>query len=214
MAELRLIGYRFSVYTRVVRMALIEKGLSADYVEVDPFRHPVDAILTSHTPFGRVPVLSQGDFHLYETAAILRFLDALSDATPLTPQDPREVARMQQVIGIVDSYGYGSLVRSVFSEAVFGPAFGTPGDCEKIAEGLRQAEPVLDALEAIAAEGLALGTGPLTLGDIHLAPMLSYFDMAPEGRQRLEARSCLSDRFRWVSRRQSFTETDPRPFTG
>ena len=35
--RLALIGFRHSVYTRIVRIALIETGLQADYIEVDPF---------------------------------------------------------------------------------------------------------------------------------------------------------------------------------
>ncbi|MDW4500174.1 glutathione S-transferase family protein [Sulfitobacter sp. D35] len=213
MADLRLIGYRFSVYTRVVRMTLLEKSLQADHVEVDPFGDPVDPILGQHTPFGRVPVLSHGDFHLYETAAIVRYLDGLGSDPSLTPEDPRAVARMQQVIGIIDHYGYRALVRGVFSEAVFNPAFGTPGDPDRIAAAIADAAPVLTSLEGIAEEGFALGDGPVTQADLHLMPMLAYFDMAPQGHEMLGDCPALLARFRTISRRPSFARTDPRPFT-
>ena len=70
--RLTLIGFEHSVYTRIVRMALIELGLEANYVEANPFTN--DPVLDEYTPLGRVPVLRHGDFTLTETAAILRYL--------------------------------------------------------------------------------------------------------------------------------------------
>jgi glutathione S-transferase len=39
-------------------------------------------------------VLQHGDFWLYETQAILRYLDRVLPQRPLTPPDPRRAARM------------------------------------------------------------------------------------------------------------------------
>lgn len=185
MAEpLTLFGYEYSVYTRIVRMALMELELSAQYHEVDPFAQPKDATLADITPFHRVPVLRHGAFTLTETAAILRYLDAASPCESLIPPDPQASARMFQVIGVMDCYGYVPLVRQVFAQAVFRPFVNEPADPQVIAEGLAAARPVLEALDQIATEGLVLN-GQMTLADLHLAPMIAYFDMAAEGRAML-----------------------------
>ena len=84
--QLTLIGFKHSVYTRIVRIALIELGMQAAYVEADPFSD--DGGLEDITPFGRVPVLRHGDFTLTETAAILRYLTAIGGAGHLIPSRP------------------------------------------------------------------------------------------------------------------------------
>ena len=76
-----LIGYRYSVYLRIVRVVLAEKGVAFAHVEVDPFAGPPDWYLALH-PFGRVPTLRHGDFVLYETSAIARYVDAAFAGVP------------------------------------------------------------------------------------------------------------------------------------
>ena len=39
-------GYRYSVYLRIVRLALAEKGVGYDRVEVNPFAPDVPAVLS------------------------------------------------------------------------------------------------------------------------------------------------------------------------
>ena len=68
-------GYRYSVYVRIARLALAEKGVAYDRVEVNPFAADVPAAYLALHPFGRVPTLVHDDFALYETGAITRYLD-------------------------------------------------------------------------------------------------------------------------------------------
>src|ERR1700754_1695889 len=49
-------------------------------------------------PFGRVPVMEHDGFRLYETQAILRYLDRLIAQPSLTPTDIKRVTRMDQVM--------------------------------------------------------------------------------------------------------------------
>ena len=77
-----LIGYRYSVYLRIARLVLAEKGVAFTQVEVNPFAGAPDWYLALH-PFGRVPTLRHGDFVLYETSAISRYVDAAFDGPAL-----------------------------------------------------------------------------------------------------------------------------------
>ena len=87
---------------------------------------------------------------------------------------------MDQLIGIIDSYGYWPMVRQVFSHRVFRAAAGRPVDEAEIAQGLAGAAKVLAALEALASEPFL--TGPeLSLADLHVGAMIAYFTLAPEG---------------------------------
>ncbi|AMY67602.1 glutathione S-transferase family protein [Frigidibacter mobilis] len=204
---IRLTGYRYSIYTRIARLALIEKGVAHELAEADPFADPPPADLLALNPFGRVPVLEHDGFVLYETAAILRYVDAGFPGPALVPVDPRAAARMTQVIGIADAHAYWPLVRQVYAQLVFRPFEGLEPDAAEVAAGLAAAGPVLDALEAIAAEGLQLAGGPLSLADLHLAPMIAAFASAPEGAALLAARPALARWWHMMARRGSMAAT-------
>ncbi len=201
---LTLYGYHFSVYTRVARLALTEKRLDWTHVEVNPFR---PGQISPHG-FGRVPVLVHEGFAIYETSAILRYVEASFPEPPLVPAGARAAARMAQVQGIVDAYGYWPLVRQVYSHAVFRPAAGERGDPSQIGAGMEAAMPVLDALEQIAAEGLVLA-GTVTLADLHLAPMIAAFVQYPPAEAALAERPALAAWWRGLRDRPSLVSTRP-----
>ena len=73
---------------------------------------------------------------------------APSPARRCSPGDPRALARMDQIIGIVDAYGYWPMVRQVFSHRVFRPRVGQPGDEAEIARGLPASAKVLSGARA------------------------------------------------------------------
>ena len=202
-------GYRYSVYVRIARLALAEKGVAYDRVEVNPFAPDVPAAYLALHPFGRVPTLVHDDFALYETGAITRYLDRTFAGPALQPDQPRALGRMDQIIGVVDSYGYWPLVRQVFSQRVFRPAIGQPADEAEVGRGLAGAAKVLAALEVLAAPDAFLVGPALSLADLHLGAMLAYFAAAPEGAALLRDHPRLAAWWVRLSRRPSFAATNP-----
>jgi glutathione S-transferase len=202
-------GYRYSVYVRVARLVLAEKGVAYDRVEVNPFAPDVPAAYLALHPFGRVPTLVHDDFALYETGAVTRYLDRTFAGPTLQPDQPRALGRMDQIIGVVDSYGYWPLVRQVFSHRVFRPAIGQPADEAEVGRGLAGAAKVLAALEVLAAPDAFLVGPALSLADLHLGAMLAYFAAAPEGAALLRNHPRLAAWWVRLSRRPSFAATDP-----
>ena len=81
--------------------ALEEKSAPYSLSPVAPGTFRAELHLARH-PFGRVPVLEHDGFRLYETQAILRYLDRVQPDPPLTPADPRQTARMDQVMSVND----------------------------------------------------------------------------------------------------------------
>ena len=79
-----------STYSRRVRIALIEKGLTADLVELDMAggAHRAPAYIALN-PYGRVPTFEEDGFILYESTAILEYLEATHPTPPLVPADAR-----------------------------------------------------------------------------------------------------------------------------
>ena len=76
MSDPVLFGATYSVYTRVARLALHEKGVAHRFEEVDIF-DPAGppASYLGRQPFARIPALEHDGFTLYETVAIAQYVD-------------------------------------------------------------------------------------------------------------------------------------------
>ena len=202
-------GYKFSVYAWIARFALHEKGVKYNWIEVNPFADDVDPAYLAKHPFCRVPTLVDGRFVLYETSAITRYIDEAFDGPKLQPADIKDRARVNQVISIVDSYVYWPLVRQVFSHDVMGPRVGRPFESAEVRRGLESSARSLAALEQLLDDrGFFMGAS-LTLADIHLAPMLSYFNESDKGREVFQGYGLLQSWFGKVSQRKAFLDTKP-----
>jgi glutathione S-transferase len=77
-------------YCARVRIALAEKGIEYETVEVDLDDRP--AWIYEKNPLGRVPVLEEDTFVLAESAVIDEYLDERYPEPPLWPADPAERA--------------------------------------------------------------------------------------------------------------------------
>lgn len=201
-------GYKHSVYTRCVLLALAEKDVSFRFAPCDPFDPDTADNCQAQHPFGRVPALNHNGVAIYETAAILRYIDAAFPSPPLTPKGAKPAARMAQVMGIIDAYGYWPMVRQVFAHEVFRPWEGLETDTETVAQGLRESAPVLTALDDIATEGLVLSGAHPTLADCHLAPMMAAFTATSQGAEMVRAQPALSAWWSKWARRASMRQTD------
>ena len=203
-------GYQYRVYSWIARLALHEKGVAYSWVEIDPFAVNVSASYLAMHPFKRVPALVHGTFVVYETGAITRYVDEAFEGPKLQRTEPRERARCNQVMSIVDSYAYWPLVRQVFSHGVFRPRMKRPVDDNEVRRGLDAAAGVFKALEKLAGEGQYLCGNDLSLADIHLAPMIGYFELAPEGRTPFEKHLRLRNWWLALSLRPAYLATMPR----
>ena len=100
---LRLHYHPFSTFARRVRIALIEKNIPAELVEVDMIAraHRGPAYLALN-PYGRVPTLEEDGFVLYESTAILDYLEATHPTPPLVPADARGRALVSMHMKLCD----------------------------------------------------------------------------------------------------------------
>ena len=75
-----------STFSRRVRMALLEKDIEHELVVVDMAAgtHKKAEYLALN-PYGRVPVIEEDGFVLYESTVILRYLDSLKPEPSLFP---------------------------------------------------------------------------------------------------------------------------------
>lgn len=177
-----LFGAAYSVYVRIARLALAEKGVAYRLEEVDIFAEggPPADYLARH-PFGRIPAFEHEGFRLYESGAIARYVDEAFPGPPLQPAAPRTRARMNQAVSLLDSYAYRTLVWDIYVERMRAAENGRVTDEARIAAALSRAETCLGALEALMADAPWLAGPALSLADLHAAPIFAYAAMAPEG---------------------------------
>lgn len=184
MTDIVLHGIFFSPYQRSVAMALEIKGVPYRLQPVDLRPVPGGLRSAEHLelhPFGRVPILDDGAFRIYETQAILRYLDARFPQVPLQPAEPQAVGRMSQAMGILDCYLYAQGVRPVAAECVVRPVLtGATPDEAVVAEALRVIQIGLRALDRILADNPFLAGDALSLADLMLAPQLHLILPVPE----------------------------------
>jgi glutathione S-transferase len=119
---------------------------------------------------------------------------------------------MNQIISILDSYAYRTLVWDIYVERVSRPAIGRASDEERIANALPKAEVCLSVLSELMGKASWLAGSTLSLADLHGGPMIAVFRLAPEGSRLLAAHDQLVKWWDRVSSRPSFlrTQTPPR----
>ncbi|WP_159586556.1 glutathione S-transferase family protein [Chelativorans xinjiangense] len=210
MAKPRLLGADYSVYVRIARLVLMEKGVDHELVPVDVFsKDGVPAWYLDHQPFGRIPAFEDGDFRLFETAAISRYIDEAFPGPALQPSDVRQRARMSQIISILDAYAYRTLVWDIYVERVSKRREGKTTDAAKVAAALPKAATCLRVLSRLKSGGVWLCGERLTLADLHAAPIFAYFARAEEGRALLNEHPDLAAWWTNISARASLKATEP-----
>jgi glutathione S-transferase len=205
-------GAPYSVYVRAVRLALEEKAVDYELVPVDIFAP--SGVPPEHKvrhPFGKIPAFEHAGFRLYEASAITRYVDEAFPGPRLQPDDPLGRARMNQIISILDSYAYRTLVWDIYVERVSRPASGARSDEQRISAALPKAEVCLSALSKLM-DGSPWLSGPvISLADLHAAPIFAVFRLAPEGLRLLAEHDELVKWWNRVSSRQSFLRTQVPP---
>jgi glutathione S-transferase len=180
MSDMTLWGFDGSTYVRTVKMVLAEKaftGFTQVQLNVLAGEPKTPEHLARH-PFGKVPVLDHDGLRILETAAIARYLNDVLPGTSLIPSTPKDRGRMDMIVGITDSYGYGALVGGVAAYHLFPDFVGGKNDAMRAA-GLENGRKMLTlAMQTKGASPFI--AGDLSLADLFLAPILFYVALTPD----------------------------------
>src|SRR5260370_4260060 len=84
-APLKLISHKLCPYVQRAVIALTEKGVAFERVDIDLANKPDWFLAIS--PLGKTPVLLVGDIPIVESAVILEYLEE-TQPNPLHPADP------------------------------------------------------------------------------------------------------------------------------
>jgi len=180
MSDIKLWGFDGSTYVRTVKMLLAEKGVTDfEQVQVNVLTgEPKQPEHLQRHPFGKVPVLDHDGMRILETSAIVRYLDDVLPGKRLTPVTPKDRARMDMAIGIIDSYGYGALIAGVAAYHLFPDFVGGKNEALRAA-GIENGRKVIAFLMETKGSSPFIA-GQLSLADLYLAPIFGYVSMTPD----------------------------------
>jgi len=207
MSKPTLYGFNGSTYVRTVRTLLAEKSVDYDQVPVNVMEG--EPLLPEHLerhPFGKVPVFEHNGFRIIETGAICRYIDDVFPGPSFIPDNAVDRARMDMVLGIVDSYGYNALVM-VAGYHLFPDFIGGKND-EVHAQSMKQSRLVLTELMKIRGESEFLAGENRTLADFYLAPICFYVSLTDDAASLFSVAGFGA----WWQRMQdvaSYRETEP-----
>src|ERR1700747_3840814 len=100
MSEVTLYGFPRSVYVQMAGSVLTHHEVAYAFYDLETEMN-TPAHLALH-PFERVPILRHGDFTLYETGAIVGYVDEVFGSCRLTPGDPQLRGGLSPGVGAGD----------------------------------------------------------------------------------------------------------------
>ncbi|HZV83456.1 MAG TPA: glutathione S-transferase family protein [Brevundimonas sp.] len=168
---LKLWSHPYAAYGQKASVALYELGLRFELKLVAAASPDDFAKFRSVLPFGKMPVLIDGERQIIESSIIIEHLDRLAGGGRLIPTDPDQALEARLIDRIVDTYVGGAMNRIVprkFRPAGAEDPFGDAQDEAILANAW-------DWLEDRLSDGRTWGAGEtFTLADCGAAPILTY----------------------------------------
>jgi glutathione S-transferase len=164
MATLKIHGLPPSTFTRTVRLACHEKGIDYDLVEAMP--NTIDAL----NPFRKIPAITHGDLTLFESTAILRYLERSFPGPKLWPDEVLGAAACDQWSSAVCDSLVNAALRYMASRFGF-----LPVPAEMTQKYLDKTAEVVPIFDRQLGKHRFLAGESLTAADLFLFPVYAYF---------------------------------------
>jgi glutathione S-transferase len=177
---MKLYGSKYSTCTRKVLATLAEKGAEAEFVPIDLGKgEQKSPEHLARQPFGKVPAIDDDGLQLFESRAIIRYLDEKLPGPKLTPADAQGRARMNQWISIESEY-FSPVAMKLVHQLLFNPRFGRPTDQAVVDKARADIVRPLDVLaQRLEAQPFLAGDA-FSLADITFMPYFEYLAAAKE----------------------------------
>lgn len=197
---MKLLGRLTSINVRKVMWTAAQLDLDLDREDWGAgFRSPQEAGYLAMNPNGLIPVLVDGDFTLWESNAICRYLATKRYATTLLPTELRSRARVEQWM----DWQAGELNNS-WRVAFMALVRGQPATPEALAAGVANWNRHMGMLDAqLARTGACVCGDDFTLADVVLGLSAQRWKNAPIAHAALPAVEAWLQR---LSARPGFAE--------
>ena len=173
-------------------MVLAEKGVT-DFKQVPLNVLAGDPKTPEHRerhPFGKVPVLDHDGMRIPETTAIARYLNDVLPGKSVIPSTPKDRARMDMVLDLIDSYGYGALIGGVAAYHLFPDFVGGKNEAMRKG-GLENGRKMIElAMKTKGSSPFIAGDNLSSRGPLSRADCLLRLAHAGQGRAFQRSRLC------------------------
>ena len=203
--------------SRRVWVALIEKNLPFELVEIHLDGDHLEPEFVAMNPFHRIPVLVDGDFTVVESLAILDYLETKYPAPVMLPKDAKDLA----VVRMVELVTVNELIPQIYPLSSEKMGWGTP-EPQEIEKAKEKVNTVLKFFEGLLDDSLRdssasrpfFASNDLTLADCvagTVIPLMPLIGVSLDGYPKITA-WCdrLMSRPSW--QQTQFTEADLAAF--
>jgi len=166
---IQLYGHPMSTCTRKVLTVLAETKTPFELQVVDfgKGEHKKPPHL-ARQPFGQVPAIDDDGFALYESRAIVRYINEKAGGA-LVPEDPKARARMEQWISIESANFTPHAMKFIYEHV-----FKRPQDAATLEAAGAGLATALGAMDARLAESPFLAGETFSLADVCFMPYFAY----------------------------------------
>lgn len=134
-AMLKLHGSPISNYHNKAKLALLEKGVP--FEEVNVGIKITDEAQLRATPLGKIPFIVTEQGGLCESGAILEYIEAAYPTPPLVPADPFQAAKVRELATFID-WHLEMAARQLYGPAFFGAPPLSEGNAARIRREIEQ----------------------------------------------------------------------------
>ena len=173
---MRLYHHPMSSNARRALMTAIHLGLPLELAEVDLMNADDRRRLAELNPNGKVPVLADGDFLLWESCAIMQYLAEQVPGQTIYPQAPQARADVNRWLFWTAQHFAPAISVLAWERAWKGMTGNGPADPLEEARGERDLHACAVVLDAHLAQRDWLCGDALTLADFAVAAPLMYSD--------------------------------------
>lgn len=199
---LKLYHQPISFNSRRPWIALLEKGLDFELIEMQLNGDQFQPEFMALNPFHHVPVLVDDDFGVVESLAILDYLEAKYPNPSLLPTEEKALA----IVRMVEMVTVNELLPAI--NPLLRQMIGLDSEPEKIEEAKQKATIVLNFFEQLLGDRPYFGSEQLTLADIVAGSSILFLpQMGVSFNSKLQN---WSDR---IMQRPSWQTTQPTPET-
>lgn len=178
---MKVYGMKGSTCTRKVLTVLAEKNAEFEFEVVDLGKgeHKQPAHL-ARQPFGVIPVLQDGSFTMYESRAIIRYLNEKLPGTQLVPAKLEDKARMEQWISVEFS-NFTPTAMKIIYQTVFGKWRGQAPDMDVVNKARDAIQSTCDILDKALAGNQYFAGESFSLADVGFMPYVEYLFVGESG---------------------------------
>jgi glutathione S-transferase len=176
---MKVYGNRGSPFVRKVLVALLEKRLPYESIELSSVPGRKSPELLELHPLGKIPVLRDGDVVVPDSSVICAYLEKRHPAPALYPDDPADFARALFLEEYSDTRVFEVLSGILFERVVKPHVMKQPPDEARVLQLFeKELPPVLDYLESQLRDGATSLLPRFSVADAALGGQLASLTLA------------------------------------